>query len=291
MEYSFFSPYVRYALDSYVHPPYSLINRMIFDYELLYVKEGELRFTSGGNVYIGKPKDLFFICPGEVHSIEFLSKPHVRQPHVHFDLFYKDDSPSIPVSLKSCEKFTPEEKSLIRPNESALLPIKLPSYIKLHNPATFESILFEIIKAFEQKLPFSELELKGLFLDLLVCLSREVLWSNHPERYIHYNLILEIRQYLAANTSREITLDQLSLQYNVNKYYLIKLFKDNNFDTPIHFHLRKRLELAKQLLQFTSFSITEISEKTGFHSIHAFCRAFKRLEGISPKSYRDYDQL
>ncbi|MHB8963802.1 MAG: AraC family transcriptional regulator [Saccharofermentanales bacterium] len=291
MDYSLFSPYVRYSLDSYVRPPYSLMNRMIFDYELLYIKEGEVRITIGDTVYKGVPKDLFFICPGEVHSIEFLSKPHVRQPHVHFDLFYQPNSPSIPVSLKSFDKFTSEERKLIRKNESSLLPIQLPTYMKLHNPAAFESILFEITKAFEQQLPYAELELKGLFLDLLVCLSREVLWSNNSERYCRNNLILEIRQYLAANTSSEITLDQLSSQFNINKYYLIKIFQDNNFDTPIHFHLNKRLELAKQLLQFTNYSITDIAEKTGFHSIHSFCRAFKRMESVSPKKYRDHGHL
>lgn len=291
MEFSRFSPYVRYAFDSYVRPPYSLFNRVIYDYEFLYVKEGGIRVTVGDKVYNGAPKDLFFFCPGVVHSIEFVAKPHTRQPHVHFDLFYSDDSPSVPVSLKPVDKISDDERKMIRNNDSALLPIALPTYIKLHNPAAFESILFEIINAFNQKLPYSELELKGLFLSLLVCLSREVLWSNNTERYCHNNLILEIRQYLASNTSHEISLNQLSAQFNINKYYLIKIFQDNNFDTPIHFHLIRRLEVAKQLLQFTTYSITEIAEKTGFHSIHAFCRAFKRLEGISPKKYRDHGHL
>lgn len=291
MKFSYISPYVRYACDGYVYPPYTLTDRMIFDYELLYVKEGEIRLTLGGKTYTGKPKDLFLICPGEVHSIDFITLPSVRQPHIHFDLFYQEDSPSVPVSLKPVSKFTPEEKQMVRKNRIGILPVAFPSYIHLRNPAAFEALLFEIIKVFEQNLPYAELEMKGLMISLLVCLSREINWANNPEWYKHINLVTEIGRYLTANTDREITLDQLSEQFNINKYYLIRLFKENYQETPIHFHLKKRLDAAKQLLQFTNFSITEVSEKTGFPSIHTFCRSFKNTEGMSPKVYREHGHL
>ena len=290
MKASYWSPYVRYACDSYVHSPYALTDRIIFDYELLYVKEGEIALTLGGDTFTGKPRDLFLLCPGERHSIDF-HPPYVRQPHVHFDLFYQEDSPEVPVNLKSFAKITPVERQMVRKHRPDLFPVPFPTVIHLRNTAAFESILFEIITTFEQNPPYAELELKGLMLNLLVCLSREIYWINNPDWYKHVNLITEIGQYLAANTNREISLDELAAQFNINKYYLIRLFKGNYQEPPIHFHLKKRLEAAKQLLQFTNFSITEVAEKTGFPSIHTFCRSFKRIEGMSPKQFRDHGYL
>jgi AraC-like DNA-binding protein len=47
-----------------------------------------------------------------------------------------------------------------------------------------------------------------------------------------------------------------------------------------------RIEEAKKLLVNTSFSITEISMKTGFSNSNYFSLVFQRMNGISPKEYR-----
>ena len=66
MKASYLSPYVRYACDSYVHYPYALTDRIIFDYELLYVKEGEITLTlvgGGGTPLQANPATFFSFAP------------------------------------------------------------------------------------------------------------------------------------------------------------------------------------------------------------------------------------
>ena len=40
MDINYLSPYIRVAMDSTINPPWKLPERVIFDYELLFVKEG-----------------------------------------------------------------------------------------------------------------------------------------------------------------------------------------------------------------------------------------------------------
>lgn len=49
--------------------------------------------------------------------------------------------------------------------------------------------------------------------------------------------------------------------------------------------LTHRLNLAKQLLCYTDCSITEISERCGFHSIYYFSKYFKENVGCNPSEY------
>ncbi|WP_455620419.1 helix-turn-helix domain-containing protein [Eisenbergiella sp.] len=47
-----------------------------------------------------------------------------------------------------------------------------------------------------------------------------------------------------------------------------------------------RTEEAKKLLANTSFSITEISLKTGYSTPYYFSLLFHRMNGMSPPAYR-----
>ena len=44
---------------------------------------------------------------------------------------------------------------------------------------------------------------------------------------------------------------------------------------------------AKEKIENTSKTLTEISEEQGFESIHYFTRFFKKMTGVSPKEYRN----
>jgi two-component system, response regulator YesN len=52
----------------------------------------------------------------------------------------------------------------------------------------------------------------------------------------------------------------------------------------------KRIEKSKSLLISTQESITDISEKCGFTDLNYFSRVFSKIEGVSPKKYRQYEQ-
>jgi AraC-like DNA-binding protein len=72
----------------------------------------------------------------------------------------------------------------------------------------------------------------------------------------------------------------------MSKFYLIHVFKELFHLTPIQYHQKVRLERAKNLIRHTPASLQEIAEQLGFANIHAFSRAFKSKEGMSPSQFR-----
>ncbi len=61
-----YSPYIRHADENYIKAPFHL-ERVIFDYELLYVKDGTVLIQIGEQKWSGSGGDLFLLKPGEPH--------------------------------------------------------------------------------------------------------------------------------------------------------------------------------------------------------------------------------
>jgi AraC-like DNA-binding protein len=49
---------------------------------------------------------------------------------------------------------------------------------------------------------------------------------------------------------------------------------------------RQRMELAMQLLRTTDLDVGEVASWIGYDSVAAFCRAFRRRQGVSPNRFR-----
>lgn len=289
VDINFLSPYIRVAMDSIINSPWKLTERVIYDYELLYVKEGKIKVIIENETYDGQPGDIFIFRPKQRHSIEIIGKDRLRQPHIHFDLFYQHDSAKVKVSFKPIEHMDENELQLFRDDSFDRFEVNIPNKISLRNSDYFEKMLFDIIKEHQMKLPYYEINTKGLFVKLWVYLLREFYWLKNPEVYSHIQELERIKDYLSFHSNRELSLDELVKEFNISKFHLTKLFKRAFSMTPIHYHQHIRMEKAKEMIQFTDISFTKIADIFGFSSINAFSRAFRNMEGIPPSFYRRKD--
>lgn len=66
----------------------------------------------------------------------------------------------------------------------------------------------------------------------------------------------------------------------------VQRFRDEVGMPPLAYLIDYRLRLATRYLGFPSNSITRISEMVGYASDSTFSQAFKRVYGMSPKTYR-----
>lgn len=286
MDLNRLSPYIRVAWDSVIHPPIHIPERVIYDYELLYVKDGEIEVTVEDKTYHGLTGDIFLFKPKQPHSIYLLNNKPLHQPHIHFDLFYQSDSPQVKVSFKPLQAMTDQEKRWFREDFTRQMSSPLPNHIRLNKPVIIEKLIYDIIFEFDRKFPYYEATAKGLFIQLWVQLLREHHWHTHPHLLSNWEQLDRIKNYLSHHTDQDITLDELSRLANISKYYLCRMFKNAFGMTPIQYHVTNRLEKAKQMIQFTDMSVSQIAGSLGFNSIHAFSRAFRKLEGVSPSYYR-----
>lgn len=122
---------------------------------------------------------------------------------------------------------------------------------------------------------------------LLTCMLRNNQLSIIPDNHtILSRECTQIKNYLDANYSENITLDSLADITHMNKYYMAHAFTKYIGVSPINYLLEKRIQEGKSLLESTSYSIAQVSAILGFSSQSYFSQAFKKATGRTPVEYR-----
>lgn len=98
--------------------------------------------------------------------------------------------------------------------------------------------------------------------------------------------VAEVKEYLEQHYAEKITLDELSKQFFINKYYLTRVFKEQFGQSITAYLTSLRITHAKQLLRFSEKSVEEIGLECGLGQLHYFSRVFKEVEGVPPSIYR-----
>lgn len=96
-----------------------------------------------------------------------------------------------------------------------------------------------------------------------------------------------IMKYCSQNFKDPITLDTISQDLHLSKYYISHLINKKigqNFNEYLN---KLRIGEACLLLRETDKKIADISEDVGFGSLRSFNRAFKHIMGITPIAYRE----
>lgn len=96
----------------------------------------------------------------------------------------------------------------------------------------------------------------------------------------------EIKEYIRANYTRNITLKQLAALYFVNEKYLGRLFRRETGLTVKQFINARRLEKAEGELISTKKSVIDIALDAGFSNVTYFNRLFFLKHSVSPSYYR-----
>lgn len=82
------------------------------------------------------------------------------------------------------------------------------------------------------------------------------------------------------------SLTELAQKVGYSQNQLIRLFKKSLNTTPVQYEIHKKMEYAKGMLLYSSESIAEISEKSGYNDIAYFSKMYKKYTGYSPSEYR-----
>ncbi|MEX6691103.1 chromate resistance protein [Danxiaibacter flavus] len=89
------------------------------------------------------------------------------------------------------------------------------------------------------------------------------------------------------DTNLNLSLQQASKELDINPAYLSREFSKYFENLSFGEYIRKmRIEKAIQLMQTTSYSLTEIAYLTGFSDQSHFTRIFKKFTGKNPLAYK-----
>ncbi|MEV5029308.1 AraC family transcriptional regulator [Paenibacillus sp. LPE1-1-1.1] len=133
----------------------------------------------------------------------------------------------------------------------------------------------------------AELHVQAAFLEILAMLLEQAghVAINTPttSSFEKMNVVLS---YIEEHLSENMSVDTLAQLVHFHPNYFIRMFKSTTGLSPIQYVNRKRMDKARQLLTFTSQSISAVAESLGMDATY-FSRVFKEYTALSPSEYRE----
>lgn len=89
---------------------------------------------------------------------------------------------------------------------------------------------------------------------------------------------------------QDLTLKLVADRLHLNAVYLGQVFKKEMHNSFSQYLNQIRIKKAQQLLLHSTQTISEIADAIGYNNTNYFSKMFKKLNGITPKEFRDqYD--
>jgi AraC family transcriptional regulator, regulatory protein of adaptative response / methylphosphotriester-DNA alkyltransferase methyltransferase len=102
----------------------------------------------------------------------------------------------------------------------------------------------------------------------------------------HLEMAEQAAAWIRKNYDKSFTLQDISGALAVHPHYLHRVFRKQMGKTPAEYLTEIRLKAAREWLENTDKSLTEIALDAGFSSLSHFSRVFKHRYGLPPGLYR-----
>ena len=99
-------------------------------------------------------------------------------------------------------------------------------------------------------------------------------------------LLYQSIEYIESHLKEDITVKELSDVSCFSLYHFIRLFGSKTLFSPKDYINRRKVCEATKLLMTSEMSVLSVALEYGFNSHETFSRAFKRVHGITPMTYK-----
>jgi AraC-like DNA-binding protein len=286
-DYSQLSPSVHWA-QFHRRNQKAKLSRRIYDFELLYVNEGEITAEIGDRRFFVHTGELLYIPSGVRHTIHVMSQPDAAFLGIHFDYF---DELSIAVDehIIVNEASVEQGHFCYEPLSDDFEPLS--SSLVLTPPFASVSLMEKLIEEFTYRNPGYEAACKSLMLQILLVIWRGQADSKKDFHPKYGDRMLRLAAMMESRYSESWSYKQLAQLANVHEDYMAKLFKAAVGMPPNKYLQLIRHREAKRLLRETDKSVESIGSEVGYEDAHYFSRTFQRWEGMSPRAYRNLSRI
>lgn len=263
--------------------------------EILYFSGGDFRLEINMEHFHIHSEALYFINPGELHSIFTENAKSSGEDAIVF-------SPGI-LNFDSCDA---AQTQLIQPIQNGMLlfPRSLMPGHKAFIPV--RDAFLETMHSFRHTpgatpLPIngvvtddltSQLFIKSSLLRILALLSGSRLFTPTEKNYDkRVEEIKTVLTYIKENYKDKIYIQDLAKQVNMNAQYFCRFFKKSIGRSPMEYINDYRLKQSLKLLEETDLTVTEVCLECGYNNLGNFMRAFKNHTHTTPLKYRRQSQL
>ncbi len=276
------SPSIHYAQFQRM-PAGALARRRLYDFELLFVSQGEAATTMRGERYRLEAGQLIVLPAGVFHQNEVVSRPDARFLGIHFDFFDELDIQT-EADMVVNEQNVQQEKFA---REGCAEGMPLLSMHPVYTPSMpCIQLMEQLVQEFTMRSPGYELACKALMQQILVHLLRMAIAESLSQASQHSGKLMELMARMEANPALEWTNAIIAEGMELSLDHTAKLFKQAAGMPPSEFVQSIRHREARRLLRESELPVERIGEAVGYPDIHYFSRLFRKLEGISPREYR-----
>lgn len=124
-----------------------------------------------------------------------------------------------------------------------------------------------------------------LFRQILLLADRQLKENTSPGSHISEEIRLAIRHFHECYHT-DISIDAYAQTRHISVCWFIRKFKEHTGVTPMQYILSIRIAHAQNLLETTSYNVSEIAALVGCDNPLYFSRLFHKQLGMSPSDYR-----
>ncbi|HJP66227.1 MAG TPA: AraC family transcriptional regulator [Actinomycetota bacterium] len=95
-----------------------------------------------------------------------------------------------------------------------------------------------------------------------------------------------LKVYLREHLADQIRIKHLASLVALSPYYFVRTFTRHVGVPPHRYLLQMRMERARELLERSDLSATQICHRVGFTTLSHFTNTFRQHVGMSPTAYR-----
>lgn len=234
-------------------------------FELTYVDTGELFTEVDGVSYKLGEKELIIYGPGQFHA-QHTNNQTVSYVTVMFNM--ENISPDLPDDWYS---------------------------VLINRVFPYNKKIYSLIKALVQEsstgAPYTDSLMHCLLTETIIRLLQGVytLPTAQPSSVVRQNyqeeLFDRILTFVESKIYEPLTVADICQQFSLSRSTLQLLFKNAVNQSPKKYISDMKLEKSCQMLRENKYTISEISLKLGYSSIHYFSNAFNQKYQISPSEF------
>jgi AraC family transcriptional regulator len=96
----------------------------------------------------------------------------------------------------------------------------------------------------------------------------------------------KVTEFIEGHLNEDIALQELASMVELSRYHFARAFKQSFGVPPHRYHMGRRMERAKTLLEERTRSVTQVGLMLGFAETSSFTTSFRRTVGVTPSDFR-----
>ncbi|SHJ08517.1 AraC-type DNA-binding protein [Clostridium cavendishii DSM 21758] len=264
--------------------------------ELVYIIDGKVEMHKVDHKYVLEKGDFYILNSEDIHKIQNVNGDNivlianineglVRKLHggLYGEMFRCRYIKSLVDNDYLCtSEYLEGKKDAVKEVRDYLLRIYIIN--NLYKKGLKDEVGFEVLNNYKDRINYYYQNLILLILNEFGIVEFFKKYSNLDDETSIRNY--KFARYISENYNGKITLDSISEELNLSKYYISRLLNQENFGGLSGYVKDFRAHKGRYVLLMTDKSINEISELVGFSNAGAFIKSFKETFRHTPTEYR-----